>query len=259
MNIRDRLDAITNNMPGMAYQFVLHADGRMEFPYVSHAVQNIYGMSPKAVIDDATLLFDVVHRDDESRLNQSITESAEYLTQWNYTGRIIVDGKTKWIQGMSNPVKHEDGRIVWDGVVTDVTRTKRLEEEHTRILQRWKTIEIDPYVSVSELDLELNINYVSNVLAIHKGVISKEQLIGQNIKDILPKDEEESIVRLCKQVFDTGEMQEFTFPFELNGITSQLKTQVLPMLINGKVSKYMCLTTDVTHQHQQEAKEAQED
>ncbi|MGB3655040.1 MAG: PAS domain S-box protein, partial [Rivularia sp. (in: cyanobacteria)] len=46
--------------------------------------------------------------------------------QWE--GRIILTaGKTKWIQTASRPQKQQDGSIIWDGVVMDITPLKQAE------------------------------------------------------------------------------------------------------------------------------------
>ena len=51
------------------------------------------------------------------------------MQPWQWEGKIVLNsGKVKWIQATSRPEKQADGSIIWDGVITDVTRLKQAEK-----------------------------------------------------------------------------------------------------------------------------------
>src|SRR5690606_29459399 len=64
-----RAQKIAQLLPGMVYQLRRFRDGRYQFLYVSEGVQQLYGLSPEQLIDDAGVAFAAVHPDDLPRLD----------------------------------------------------------------------------------------------------------------------------------------------------------------------------------------------
>ncbi len=125
----EKLQKLSANVPGMLFQFKLGADNQFSFPYVSSGCFEIYEVSPEKMTADASLLISSVHRDEREHFEKSIATSAQSLQPWQWEGRIILtSGKVKWIQASSRPEKQPDDSIIWDGVVTDVTRLKQAEK-----------------------------------------------------------------------------------------------------------------------------------
>ena len=124
-----RYTRIAANVPGMVYQFVRHPDGRLEFPFVSEGCREIYGLEAAQIQENAGLILDVVHPDDQSGFRESLWRSQCYLSYWEWEGRICVEGREKWVTGASRPRLESNGAIVWDGLLTDVTERKRIEME----------------------------------------------------------------------------------------------------------------------------------
>ncbi len=125
----EKLQKLSANVPGMLYQFQLGADNKFSFPYISSGCVDIYELSPGEISADASLFISCIHRDEREDFEKSIANSAQSLQAWQWEGRIILNsGKTKWIQTASRPQKQQDGSIIWDGVVMDVTPLKQAEK-----------------------------------------------------------------------------------------------------------------------------------
>ena len=123
-----RYGRIASNVPGMVYQFVLRPDGSVEFPFVSEGCRDIYGLEPREVEADATLLTRLILPEDSESFRSSVAESARTLSPWKWTGRIALpSGEQKWIEGASRPKREENGDILWDGLLLDVTQRKAAE------------------------------------------------------------------------------------------------------------------------------------
>ena len=124
-----RYGRIAANVPGMVYQFVLHPDGAFSFAFVSEGCREIYGLEPAQIMDDASVVLDCVHPDDAQEFSDSVARSAQTLDPWEWQGRVLLAGREeKWIRGSSRPKREDDGRIVWDGILFDVTqRIKSVE------------------------------------------------------------------------------------------------------------------------------------
>lgn len=76
---RRRLEKLVGHFPGMAYQFLLRADGSTSMPYCSPGVRELYGVGPEGLQDSAMSLFERIHADDLDRLRDSILRSAANL------------------------------------------------------------------------------------------------------------------------------------------------------------------------------------
>lgn len=124
-----RLARIAAQVPGLVYQFILRPDGTSYFGYASEGMQQIYGLSPESVRDDASAAFERAHPDDMPRMMQSIQESAAHLTLWDCEYRIRVPGRQQqWVHGRAMPERRPDGSIVWHGVISDITARKQAEQ-----------------------------------------------------------------------------------------------------------------------------------
>lgn len=121
----DRLRNIARHIPGVIYEFVQYADGRMAFPYASEGLTELYGISPRAVQEDARAIFAAVHPDDLAHLRQSVEDSATQMTPWHCEHRIYhQDGRLCWVQGEATPQRLPDSSIRWFGYVRDITEQK---------------------------------------------------------------------------------------------------------------------------------------
>lgn len=123
-----KLKKLTANVPGMLFQFSLGANLDPSFPFVSSSCEAIFGHSAQRVQRDASVVLDQIYPDDRTSFDQSIAVSAQNLTDWRWQGRIILPGgRISWIQGASRPERRADSSILWDGLVIDITDSKKSE------------------------------------------------------------------------------------------------------------------------------------
>ncbi len=119
---------IAVNIPGALYQFVLQPDGSFAIPYMSEGGSQVLGQ-PLEVLQDAGRLFTNVHPDDLPGFYSSISESAETMQEWRQEFRVFLPtGETRWLLGISQPSRLDDGGICWNGVLLDITKSKQVEE-----------------------------------------------------------------------------------------------------------------------------------
>jgi len=124
-----RLQHIAGQLPGVVYQFQLRSDGRSCFPYASEGLQDVYGLLPEQVREDASLVFARIHPDDLPTVTASIQESADSLSVWHREYRFLHPAKGLiWLEGRAAPQRRADDSILWHGFITDITQRKRLEQ-----------------------------------------------------------------------------------------------------------------------------------
>ncbi len=126
---KERFHRMAGNLPGgMIYQFLLHPDGSVAFPYVSPSCRELYELEPEELQRDSALMMDLVHPEDRAAVEESIALSAQTLAPWRSELRVVTkSGALKWIQGASRPERQANGDILWDGLLMDITPRKQLE------------------------------------------------------------------------------------------------------------------------------------
>lgn len=124
------LTDLTDEIPGMVFQFRHLTDGTGTFPYVSAGVREIFGMSAEQVSGNSAILRTLVHPDDLPALLASLDASAATLRPWRYEFRVLLPGRGMlWRQGNAQPKRLADGSVIWHGLFTDITERKRIEAE----------------------------------------------------------------------------------------------------------------------------------
>lgn len=124
-DIPGQLAAIGANCPGIVCRRVRYPGGRIEYPYVSAAVHDIYGLEPADIIADPSILLDRLHSEDRDRFESSLQQSATDLAPWFLEFKIIdAAGEVHWMCGNSTPHQGENGEVVWDGLLLDITESK---------------------------------------------------------------------------------------------------------------------------------------
>lgn len=118
------------NVPGAIFRYVLHPDGSDRVIYMSPGCYDLWEIKAEAVVQDASLLWQMVHPDDQPAMYESVLESAQTLQPWMWQWRITTpSGKAKWLEAAGRPERRANGDVVWDTLILDVSDRKRTEAE----------------------------------------------------------------------------------------------------------------------------------
>jgi PAS domain S-box-containing protein len=124
-----RLENISNNVPGVIFQYHLKPDGTDLLDFVSKGSEEIFGFSPEECMLSTEIIWDRIEAGgDMPQMKNSILESAKNLTSWHFIWRYQhPNGKLRYHEGSGNPHKLADGTVVWDSIITDITELRELE------------------------------------------------------------------------------------------------------------------------------------
>lgn len=173
-----KLIKMTNQVPGVVYQYRLHPDGSSSFPYASEGIKEIYRLTPEEVMIDATKVFECIHTDDKEEVEESIMKSAKELSPWNLEYRVkFKDGTINTLYGNSLPQLESDGSVLWHGFIYNITQRK-LSEEKLHIFSQ--AVEQSP-VTILITDTKGIIQYV-NPKFIETTGYSLEEVIGNHTR-----------------------------------------------------------------------------
>lgn len=126
----ERFVNIGQHMPGIIYQFIVRPNGEFHFPYVSEGSKEVLGFEAHEIEADASLAFKVMHPEDAEAMRLLSLESAKNLTVFRYEGRVLApNGTMRFIQATSTPERLENGDVLFNGLVMDVTGLKRAQDE----------------------------------------------------------------------------------------------------------------------------------
>ncbi len=135
------LQSVSDLAPGVVYQYRMRPDGSTCIPYASERLHDLFGLRPAEVRDDASPIFARVHPGDVAGLIASTQVSARDLSRWHHEFRVRrPDGKELWVLCHTVPIREQDGSVLWNGFLTDITERKANDaslaqsEERLRLL-----------------------------------------------------------------------------------------------------------------------------
>ncbi|MBE9205867.1 AAA family ATPase [Nostoc sp. LEGE 06077] len=131
-----RFQKLADNIPGLIYQIRIQADGSSSVSYVSSGCQTLYEVAAEDIMSGKYSLRDFEHPDDQAEAFRATMKSAQNLTPFQHEWRIITpNGNIKWVKAASQPELRENGEMVWDGILIDISDRKRAEQEQQRLLR----------------------------------------------------------------------------------------------------------------------------
>jgi diguanylate cyclase (GGDEF)-like protein len=124
------LTHLTDEVPGLVYQYHLDLNGRATFPYASAGIVRIFGITPAEAALDAGAAESRIHADDVETYHGSLAISAATLERWHLEFRVVLPGVgERWREVEAKPRRLADGSTVWHGFIADITAHKHLEQQ----------------------------------------------------------------------------------------------------------------------------------
>jgi PAS domain S-box-containing protein len=125
---------IGENIPeGSLYQYVITPAGQRLLTYMGRGFDRIIGARPAVMPVDAGWLSSRIHPADLPGMDEAGDRSRRDLTSFNFEARVTgAGGVERWVSFRSQPRRLDDGSVVWDGAVIDVTDRRRAEEAMRR-------------------------------------------------------------------------------------------------------------------------------
>ncbi len=219
-----RYQEIASNIPGFVYQLLRKKDGTISFPFVSEGASRIINLSPEEIMADPAKFFSKIILKDSGMINQMLDESARAMKTWTMEFRIEEQGVIKWLRSSADPHSLADGRILWNGVVLDVTKEKETDRMKSE------------FISIVGHELRTPLTSIKNAVDII--VAEKAGAINENQKRFLSMADR-NIVRLSgiiNDVLDISKIESGRLRIELKPLQlgALLDMAIVPLTSRAK-------------------------
>lgn len=150
----ERYRSLVNNIPDVVWS----SNSRGETPYISPAVEKVYGYTPKEIAEGGeSLWFGRIHPDDIDGVKKAyealITTAEKFDIEYRIRRK---DGEWIWLHDRALTVYEKNNVFYVDGIFADVTERKQMEAERERLLKETDRInkELNDFAYIVSHDLK---------------------------------------------------------------------------------------------------------
>ncbi|MFM9836699.1 MAG: PAS domain S-box protein [Cyclobacteriaceae bacterium] len=167
LNSQADYQQVVNNIPVGIYTVVKEGDAKARFLFMSPLFCELNGVTQEEVVDNYNASFKNVHPEDIQSFLQSHTEAGAKVAPHIWEGRVIVNNQVRFVHVESKP-KKENEKIIWNGIVYDITKRKQAEGALQKLLN-----ELEERVQQRTLELAKANEAMSADIALRKQIEKK--------------------------------------------------------------------------------------
>ncbi len=253
-----KLRKITDSIPCAVYQYNKDSQGQNKFLFMSEGIKEIYesNITSEDITNNNDLMWSVLFPEDIEDFNNSIKEAIDNYKPWYKEYRIkTYKNKVKWLLGESIPDRQADGSIIFNGLITDITERKQMENELKKALKTASDFKyaLDHASIVAITDSNGVISYVNDHFCEISGYTRKEligkkhNLINSGYHD--PQFFQDLWLTITQGNVWRGQVKNRS----KQGNYYWVDTTIIPFLDEQKKPfQYVAIRTDITEQKNQE-------
>ena len=135
-----RLRDITDTLPGAVYQLCRLPDGSYRTTFMSEGFRHLAGLDPSVELADLDTVLSLLPGADAQRALELSAISARDLTPYQQEFALHGPAGARWIQARAQPHPREDGAVVWNGLMIDISERKAAEDRLAETEARLRAI-----------------------------------------------------------------------------------------------------------------------
>lgn len=124
-----RLQSVAANVPGMVFRLERAAPGApVQYVFIGEGSESLVGYPANSLRQPGHGMFSLVHPDDRDTYQHNQLIAFSTNQDWQWQGRMLTrGGEQRWVDIKAVARDLDDGRVVWDGIVWDISDNKRIE------------------------------------------------------------------------------------------------------------------------------------
>jgi PAS domain S-box-containing protein len=134
------LQKLIDHLPVVVFEYTFFPEGYRGFTYISPRCEELIGLHPDTIMEGRLSIDNYIHPEDLQSFHSTVEQSVRTVSEWSWKGRCKGRAGYIWIETKSSPVRKEDGRIVYHGIFSDITATKRLEDNQHISESRYRNL-----------------------------------------------------------------------------------------------------------------------
>jgi diguanylate cyclase (GGDEF)-like protein len=134
---KEQLESMAGAVPGVIFQLDKASTGSWKFLYLSRSIEDLYEVTADEIFHDFNSLTHWVLEKDLTAYQEAVECLTKKPDNWSHEYRIKTPGgKIKWVKGQAHSSRQDNGSMLWNGILTDITDAKLADEELTLTICR---------------------------------------------------------------------------------------------------------------------------
>ena len=192
-----QFQALSENIPGVIFEYEYKKDGTEHLRYVSPAIGKIFGIKP----DGGYNILDYLHPDDIEGIKEKSRVARETLQPYNDESRLVIPERGIIWRSVSMSFSYltQDGSKVFTGFMLDTTERKNAEVALRKNEEKYRNITANMKLGLLEVNNDEIIIFANQAFCNMSGYSSVE-LMGKRAPRLLASGESENILKRKKEL-----------------------------------------------------------
>jgi PAS domain S-box-containing protein len=191
-----RFEGMVANLPGVVYRALRRRDGSVERQFVSEGSRVLFGVTPDEFREDRLTMERLVHPDDKADFMAHVKHVNDKVLPWRWQGRFLIpSGPVKTIQCSGHPSLQDDGSIIWDCMLMDVTGRMQAEQKAAQLMAIVESSDDAIYGRTLN-----GIVTTWNPAAERMYGYTAEEMIGYSMAQMVPDDRQNEIDHIFERI-----------------------------------------------------------
>lgn len=129
-------------IPGLVFECMLDQQGGVAFTYLNAGCRNLLAIMPEQLYADPQLLVHMILPADRASFLESVREAAVREAAWTWEGSLMMRElhEVKSIRLHATAYRDRNGKVLWSGIMSDITRDMNEKMAMDEISYRFKAI-----------------------------------------------------------------------------------------------------------------------
>ena len=184
--------SLSENIPGIIYEYEFRPNGTEGLRYVSPAVERIFGIKPEDFYNYSNYLLP----EDKERIKKKNEHSRNTLEPFYDESLLLIPGGEQRWHAVHSSFSYItlDGAIVFTGFMMDITERKNIENNLRKNEEKYRGIIANMNLGLLEINGDSKIIFANQCFSDMSG-FSIDELKGKNVNDLPLKGESSHIVQ----------------------------------------------------------------